>query len=544
MARAFRGGEMVKKRVAPYLHKVCLLPVLLFWSVTANGQGASPRQAHLGSVNFPTSCSAEVQPLIEKGVALLHSFQYEEAQQTFKEVETLDRKCAMAYWGKVMALYHQLWDFPDEKKLAEGHSEIEEAKKLHPQSPREQGFVNSAAAFYQNNSKLSHIERTKAYSAALEKFRTQVPGDVEIDSFYALSLVALAEQEVDSLENQKKAIAILDPLFQKYPDHPGVAHYLIHAADRPELAPQGLAAARRYATIAPDSPHALHMPSHIFVRLGLWQDSINSNIAAAASAARLAEMHKAESHYQTHAMDFLNYSYLQSGQEAKAREVVGHMDHVVGANEATKAEHRAYLEARTQMELHRWKQAAGLQDAAIRKDLLDSTRWARAIGAARNGEVANAESAVKGLKESVAERENRARKDGYPVSTEKATDLGEAEAWLAYAKGNPEVALQEMRAAVEHQEKNGGESVSLPAREMLADMLMELQRPSDALAEYRAELKNAPNRFDALLGAGRAAQAIGDTSGAQSYYAKLTEVCPAGADRPELAEAEAVLAKK
>lgn len=530
---------MSNKRIGSFL-----VLFLTLYAVPASSQTSGPVQDHLGKVYFPTSCSAGMQPLIEKGLALLHSFQYTEAQQVFAEVATHDRKCAMAHWGEAMSLYHQLWDFPDANKVKEGQKQLEQARKLRPKTAKEQGFVTAAAAFYQKNAKLSHEERTKAYSAALEKLHTQMPDDVEVGSFYALSLVALADQEVDSLENQKKAIAILDPLFQQYPDHPGVAHYLIHAADRPELAPQGLAAARRYAAIAPDSPHALHMPSHIFVRLGLWQDSINSNIAAAASAARLAEQHKVESHYQTHAMDFLNYSYLQSGQEAKAREVIAHTDHVVGASEENKLDHQAFLSGRTTIELHRWKEAATLQDPAIRKDMLDTTRWARAIGAARSGDIATAEAALNALKESVAERESRAQKEGYPPSKEKATDLREAEAWLAFAKGQTEAALEEVRAAVQHQEKNGGESVVVPAREMLADMLLEMKRSSEALAEYQTVLKNAPNRFDALLGAARAAQAAGDSSGAQSYYAKLTEVCPSGADRPELQEAKTFTAKK
>jgi hypothetical protein len=529
---------------------------LIGWAVTlglvtwpALGGGQTPKeapnteQAHLGRVNFPTSCSAEAQPVIETGLALLHSFQYQEAQQTFADAESRDGKCAMAYWGKAMSLYQQLWDFPDKKKLSEGHKDIQQAQKLHPATPKEQGFVTAAAAYFQRNAKLNYSGRAKAYTDALEKLHVQMPDDVEVGSFYALSLVALAEQDVDSLENQKKAIAILQPLLQRYPDHPGVAHYLIHAADRPELAPEGLEAARRYAAIAPDSPHALHMPSHIFVRLGLWQDSINSNIASEASAARLAEAHKAESHYQTHAMDFLNYSYLQSGQEAKAREVIHHMDHVVGATEETKVDHRAFLEARTAIELHRWKEAAALQDPPVSKDKQDTTRWARAIGAAQSGDVAGAEAAVSALKESVTARESRARKQGYTVSQEKPTDLGEAEAWLAFAKGKFDEALQEMRAAAVHQEKNGGESTSIPARELLADMLMELKQPAEALGEYRTVLQNAPNRFDGLLGAARAAQASGDTNDAQTFYAKLTEVCPPGADRPELAEAKTFVAK-
>jgi hypothetical protein len=450
----------------------------------------------------------------------------------------------MAYWGKAMARFHQLWDFPDDKTLKEGRKDIEKAQKLRSSNPQEQGFINAAAVFYQKKSKMTHTERTQAYSSALEKLHAQSPGDVETSAFYALSLVSLADEDVDTNGNLKKAISILDPLFQQHALHPGLAHYMIHATDRPEFAAQGLAAARRYAAIAPDSAHALHMPSHIFVRLGLWQDSIASNIAATASAAHAAEMHLAEFHYQTHAMDFLSYSYLQSGQEAKAREVVEHTGHVVGASDEDKTDHRAYLAARTALELHRWKEAAALPVPAIRKNWNDTTNWARAIGAARSGDVAGAELAVKVLTQLVAEREKRSKKSGYTVSTEKATDLREAEAWLAFAKGKSDEALQELRAAADHQDKNGGESVGIPAREMLADMLAELKRPAEAIAEYKTDLKNSPNRFDALFGAARSAQASGDTGGAQSYYAKLAEICGAGADRPELAEAKTYLAQK
>ncbi len=270
----------------------------------------------LGKVNFPTSCPAEVQPTIEKAVALLHSFQYKESEQTFAGAAGREPKCATAYWGKAMARFHQLWDFPDDKT---------------------QGFISAAAALFQKKSKMTHADRTKAYSTVLERLYRQNPGDVEIGSFYALSLVSLADEDSDATANLKKAISVLDPLLQQHPDHPGVAHYMIHATDRPEFAAQGLEAARRYAAIAPDSAHAIHMPSHIFVRLGLWQDSVASNIAANASGAHAAEMHLAESHYQTHAMDFLSYSYLQSGQEAKAREVIEHTGHVVGASDEDKA---------------------------------------------------------------------------------------------------------------------------------------------------------------------------------------------------------------
>src|SRR5258707_5302504 len=521
------------------------ISILTFHPTTlrADTLSAAPPD-QLGNVNFPTSCTAEVQPTIEKGVALLHSFQYKESEKTFAAAATREPKCAIAHWGKAMALFHQIWDFPDHKPLKEGRKDIEKAQKLRSDNPRQQGFINAAAAFYQKKSKMTHAERTQAYSSALEKLHAQSPGDVEISAFYALSLVSLADEDVDTDANLKKAISILDPLFQQHPDHPGVAHYLIHATDRPEFAAQGREAARRYAAIAPDSAHALHMPSHIFVRLGLWQDSITSNIAATASAAHAAEMHQAEFHYQTHAIDFLSYSYLQSGQEAKARELIEHTSHVVGASDEDKGDHRAYLAARTALELHRWKEAAALPLPAIRKNWSDTTYWARAIGAARSGDVPGAESDVKELTQLVAEREKRSKKSGYTVSTEKATDLREAEAWLALAKGKSDEALQELRAAADRQDKNGGESVGIPAREMLADMLLELKRPAEAIAEYKTVLKNSPNRFDGLLGAARSAQASGDTGGAQSFYAKLAEICGAGADRPELAEAKTYLAQK
>jgi len=514
-------------------------------ALRADSLSAAPPD-QLGKVNFPTSCTADVEPTIEKGVALLHSFQYKESGQTFTDAAKRDPKCAMAHWGKAMALFYQIWEFPDEKKLKEGRKNIEKATKLHPANAREQGLLEAAAIFYQKKSKLTHTERIKAYSDSLERFYAQSSGDVEIGAFYALSLVSLSYvDEPNMLVHQKKAISVLQPLLQQYPDHPGIAHYLIHATDRPELAAQGLEAARRYAAIAPDSAHALHMPSHIFVRLGLWQDSINSNIAANASGAHAAEMHLAESHYQTHAMDFLSYSYLQSGQEAKAREVIEHTDHVVGANEESKAEHRAYFTARTAMELHRWKEAAALPIPAARKDWLDTVYWARAVGAARSGDAAGAEADVKELMQLVADREKRARKKGYGVSNEKATDLREAEGWLAFAKGKPDEALQELRAAADHQDKNGGESVSVPAREMLADMLLDLKRPADALAEYKTVLKNSPNRFNALFSAAQAAASINSPATdneRDAYYQHLLGNCGLGADRPEMKEVASFVA--
>jgi len=504
----------------------------------ASSLSAAPPD-QLGKVNFPTLCSSEVQPTIEKGVALLHSFQYQESEQTFTEAAKREPKCAMAHWGKAMALYHQLWDFPQEDTLKEGRKDIEQAEKIHPADPREEGFIAAAAAFFQKK-KMSHADRIKAYSAAMGKFYLVNPGDSEIGSFYALSLVSLASvDDANDLADRTSAIAILNPLLESYPDHPGVAHYLIHAADRPELASHGLEAARRYAKIAPDSSHAIHMPSHIFVRLGMWQESINSNLAANAAGAHAAEMHLAESHYQTHAMDFLSYSYLQSGQEAKAREVIEHTNHVVGATDEMKARDHDYLSARTALELHRWKEAAELAIPADRKNWDDTTFWARAIGAARSGDVPAAEAAIKQLAEIVADDQKRAYKQGYKMTGE-SSDLAEAKAWLAFAKGNSDEALAKLRDAADREDKNGGESVGIPAREMLADMLLESKRPVDALTEYKASLQLSPNRFDSLYGAMRAAASVNTPemhAAAESYLLEFMKCCGFGGDRPEIKEA-------
>jgi len=489
---------------------------------------------HLGKVDFSTTCSPAVQPLIEKGALLLHSFQYLQSENTFVEAGKQDPNCAMAHWGKAMALYHQLWDFPDKKRLDEGRKEIDKAGKQKNISPREKGFIDTAAVFFQKN-KLDERARIAAYSAAMEKWYGTLPGDVEVGSFYALSLVALAYQEDagKGLELRKKAIEVLNPLFEKHSDHPGVAHYLIHAADEQSLAPQGLAAARRYAAIAPESSHAIHMPSHIFVRLGMWQDSINSNIAAQAAGARAAEAHQAESHYQTHAMDFLNYAYLQSGQEAKAQAVIMDEHHVVGATDKSKQEHMDYLNDRLLMELHRWKDAASLSDEFT---------FTKTVAAARSGDLAAARSGLAKLEAEAKKREGE-KKGNYTGAADNQIQLHEAQAWVAFADRSTEDALKTMRAAADVEDSQRLDSFNVSAREMLADMLLEAKRPAEALAEYKTALKNSPNRFNLLVGAGRAANAARQPDEAHAYFARLLEMCGSTGDRPELAEARTLAAK-
>ena len=519
---------------------LCLvLPLTAFLATAIHCSETTSDQ--LGHVDFPNSCKPEAQPALLKGVALLHSFQYRESESAFKAATDLDTNCAIAHWGAAMALYHQLWDFPGHRTLKQGLENVEAAQKLGAATPRERGYIAAAAAFYQGDAKLTHVQRTTAYSEALAQLHSQSPADVEASAFYALSLVALADENVDDMANRKKAMAILEPLFQQHPDNPGVAHYLIHATDKPELAAAGLAAARAYAKIAPDSSHALHMPSHIFTRLGLWQESIASNIAATAAAAHATELHQAEAHYQTHAMEFLDYAYLQTGQEAKARALSAEEMNVPGSGEGEKADHRAVIDARNAIELHRWKEAAELA-IPERRNSQDIIYWARAIGAARSGDAVAAKDNLDKLEGAVAHREGENKDTGYDVSAEKATDLREAEAWLAYALGDSAHAIQLLRAAADREDAKGLESTTMPARELLGDLLMELKKPGDAVKAYAATLVEAPNRFDALLGAAQASQAAGDTHAAQNYYSQLLKIADPAADRPELKEVKSYLA--
>jgi|HubBroStandDraft_6_1064221.scaffolds.fasta_scaffold03673_3 tetratricopeptide (TPR) repeat protein len=538
------------RRTCSLLAIVCLfcLPCLL----GAQGTGRlQPAVAHagvfapqLGKINFPTSCSQQAQPEMEKGVALLHSFQYQQSEQTFAGAAQQDPHCAMAYWGKAMALYHQLWDFPGPHTLSEGRDDLEQAAKIERTTEREREYISTALAFYQDHSDLSHEARARAYSEAMAKLYRDNPKDIDAAAFYGLSLVALAEYNDHDLSDRQKALAILGPLLVADHDHPGVAHYIIHASDTPELASQGLEAARMYAKIAPDSSHALHMPAHIFTRLGLWQESIDSNIAAMAAAAKDTQLHMADAHYETHAMDFLDYAYLQSGQEAKAEDLVKALTSVPGASANTIQNMQAIFEARNALELHHWKAAASLTARDIPLRDLGMTYWVKAIGAARSGDVDGAKQDIQKLIEA-DEASNKHEKDmGNKIYPGEGVEQREAEAWIAYAEGKSGEAVKTMRQAAEREESEHVDSLTMPAREMLADLLAELKQASEALPEYQAALKISPNRFDSFYGAARAAESAGKPQEAREYFARLAKITAPGADRPELQEIKVNMAGK
>jgi len=483
----------------------------------------------LGKVSFPISCKPEAQSEFERGVALLHSFQYGAAEKSFTEVSQKDPQCAMAYWGMAMSVYHPLWDGADEKTIAHGAGFLEKARVIGSSDKREREYLAALSSFYNGKGD----RRLADYSRAMEQICKHYPDDGEAQAFYALSLLALPENR-GGLEIRKQAIAILKKLSAAQPEHPGAVHYLIHAADTPELAAEGLEAARRYARIAPDSSHALHMPSHIFVRLGLWQESIDSNQAAAIAAAEATKNHMGEAHYQFHAMDFLDYSYLEIGEEGKARQIVAGLDQVPGRSDEVTTNVRVNLSTRNALELHRWNDALALkpEGSAFNRQLIFMTR---AIAAARTGDVKLAEDNLKLLKHAIkAEKQGNKRWQDFRRQV--------VESWVAYAKGKRDKAVTKMRAAADVQDRDDPGPFSVSAREMLADMLLEQRQAAPALREYEAVLKLVPNRFNALYGAARSAEMAGDSAKARSYFSRLRENCPAQADREELQHMNVVAA--
>ncbi len=485
----------------------------------------------LGTVSFPTSCSAAVQPAFARGVALLHSFGYEAAQKVFQQIEAEEPSCAMAYWGEAMTHYHQLWDRPSAEDLKKGRALIEKAKAAGPKTEREQAYIAALAAFYRNDPEETFESRSDAYVRALEKLYRQFPGDHEAAIFYALSLVGSPKANDNDFADRKKALSILNSVLKYEPDHPGVAHYLIHACDNPEMAKEGLPAARRYAQIAPGSPHALHMPSHIFARLGLWQDDIASNLASEAAAKK-----QGATADRAHAMDFLEYAYLQTGQTENAKrteeqalsiprkdfpsEIPGLFFYV-----------QVHFPSLFVLETRAWQDAEHLTappDAA--PDFQANAYWAQAIGAAHLHDVPRARTAVEKYDAAL----DAVKKSSYAyVADEMATARDEAHAWLALAQGNGSEGTRLLSKVADEQDKVGKGEVELPAREMLADMLLELQRPAEALAQYERCLKTDPNRFNALDGAARAAEAADKPESAKLFYKQLLANCPEG-DRPEL----------
>ena len=367
------------KKILRILAASSILCAAHAWSEEAHPQ---PTAEKLGTVSFPTSCAASVQHDFERAVALLHSFTYTASEQAFRAIIAADPSCAMAHWGIAMSRYHELWSPPSPDDLHTGTMEIQEAQKLSPKTARESGFIAALAAFYKDWESVPHKTRAKGYSDAMAEVAKQNPKDIEAQLFYALSLISIAPPEDRTHVYQKRAAAILEPIFRDHPDHPGAAHYLIHAYDSTELAQRGLAAARAYSKIAPSAPHALHMPSHIFTRLGLWKDSIASNVAARKAAEDHGDVGE-----ELHAMDYLTYAYLQRGQDTEAAQVVAALSTMKGlSGKDFKIGYAATaMPVRLAIEQQKWSDAAMLKplpelDATNRRDRVLGPRHRQRTG--------------------------------------------------------------------------------------------------------------------------------------------------------------------
>jgi hypothetical protein len=510
----------------------------------------------LGRVNFSVSCKPAARSQFNRATALLHSFWYAEAEKAYAGVAKTDPDCAMAYWGVAMSLYHPVWAPPSAEELQRGRAAVEKAKSLGRKTQRETDYLAAIEAFYKDSDKLAHPTRALAYEKAMEHMYLSYPKDHEAAIFYALSLLGVAVESDKTYENQKKAAAILNKILPLEPQHPGVAHYLIHSFDYPQLAQLALPAARRYAKIAPSSPHALHMPSHIFTRLGLWSESIQSNLASAAAAHKYVAMSHpgAAAFDQLHAMDYLVYAYLQGAQDREAKRMLDQINAFTGVDsEVFQAAYAfAAIPARYALERRQWSEAARIE---LHRGNFPWSKFryaeamiyfARALGAARSNNPAAARTDAEKLaaiQHELTEAKEKYWADQVEIQREAAI------AWILRAEGKDEEALTQMRSAVALEAATEKHPVTpgpiIPARELLGEMLIELKQPQLALQEFAASLQDSPNRFNGLFGAARAAELLGDKKTAGDYYAKLAILTAnADSDRPELRKTKEFLAQK
>jgi tetratricopeptide (TPR) repeat protein len=505
----------------------------------------------LGTVDFPTSCRPEVAGTFTRSVALLHSMGYGEARRGFESVAEKDPACGMAHWGIAMTYYHPIWAPPTPPELAAGSASAAKAANLGAKTERERAYISAIGAFYRDADRLDHRARAQAFRQAMEDLVRRFPDDHEATIFHALTLLATASPSDTTFANQRKAAEILNALLPKHPDHPGIAHYVIHSFDYPALAEAALPAAHAYARIAPSSPHALHMPSHIFTRLGLWRESIASNIDSAEAGRRLvAKTRPGAASFDTlHALDYLEYAYLQIDDQAKARSVVEEAARAKAFDEPNFAAGYALaaIPARWALERRDWKAAAALELPAIELRWQQYpyvpavTHFAQAIGAARIGQLERARGALQKLQQIHADLVKSPIPGPYDWAGHVESMRLAAAAWLARANGRDDEALELGRSAADLDEKTGKHPVTpgsvLPPRELLGDMLLETNRPAEALAEYEAALRQAPRRFNSLYGAARAAERAGKADRAAKLYRELVEMTAEGARRPELRDA-------
>ena len=513
----------------------------VLFALSALGQTGDNK---LGTVHFETSCKPEAQKLFDRGMLYQHSFWYRASQKTFEDVLKADPECAIAYWGIALSLLWNPHTPPPAKNLAEGSAILEKAKSVGAKTERERDYLAALGAMYADYEKVDHRTRLLAYAKAMEQLAARYPNDDEAQINYAIALNTSASPADKTYASQLKGAAILEQIAKRQPQHPGVAHYLIHLYDYPPIADKGIEAARRYAKIAPDAPHALHMPSHIFTRVGYWQESIDSNIASGRAAKEAGDLHD-----QLHAMDYLVYAYLQLGQDKKAKDIVDAVNAVTSFNENYLAGPyaRAISPARYAVERGDWKAAAALE---VRPSPLAQvqaiTYFARAVGAARSGDPVAAKVEIAKLTE-MQDKLVQAKDAYWAGQVDIQRQI--ATAWVLYAEGKRDEALSAMSTAADAEDKTEKHPVTpgvpRPAREFYAGMLLESGMPKEALAAFEATLKKEPNRLDAYVGAARAAEKAGDPAKAREYYGKVVAIAgDADKTRADVNDARVFLAKK
>ncbi len=502
-----------------------LVGALALASAAASAADNEPVHGHpppdkLGTVHFETSCAATVQGQFDHAMALLHSFAYGAAAGEFRAVAARDADCAMAHWGVAMSVFHQLWSPPGAGDLQLGREELLAARRIGARTARERELIDAALVYFSDTDPAHHATRAKDYERAMESVAQHFPGDDEAQIFHALALIGTASPVDRTHANQKRAAAILEAIYRRQPDHPGAAHYLIHAYDSAELAQLGLAPARAYSKIAPSAPHALHMPSHIFTRLGLWDDSIESN-----EAARRAARAQGDVGEELHAMDYLTYAYLQRGREAEAERIVREL-RAMGpllAKDFKVAYAATAMPVRLAVERRQWSDAASIEALpGSAPHVAAIAPWARAIAHAQSGRADLAGADIAQI--DACEAQARSRGDNY-----WATQIGvlskEARAWSANAAGHGDEAVALLRAAADAEDALEKLPVTpgpiVPAREQLGQLLLELHRPAEALRELTQALKDAPGRRAGLEAAARAADGAGDSAAAAAFRSRL-----------------------
>lgn len=510
----------------------------------------------LGTVVFPVSGSAEAQKQFNQAVALLHHMTYPQARKAFETVAATDPDCAMAHWGIAMTLFQPLWPTrPGPDDLRRGWEEVEKARALNPPTERERLFIDAAAAFFTDPAGTDYWLRVRRWEQAMEKLYTAFPKDDDAAAFYALAHLAVTPQDRISRANADRAAGILLEVYARNPDHPGAMHYLVHANDVPGREKESLEIVDRYDMVAPRNPHALHMPTHIFTRLGNWEAVIRGNLRAAEAALEYPAGDRGQFVWDEfpHAIEYLVYAYLQQGADREAAAQLKRLHGTARLDPTFKtAFHLASTKARYALERRAWREAVALvprEPANLNWDRFfwpEAVTWfARGLGAAHVGEIETAREASARLET----LEAAARKAGEDLFARSIQVLRlDVSAWIAHAEKRAEPSLALMREAADLEESTPKHSVTpaptLPAAELLGDLLLELDRPAEALAAYQRSLAHYPSRFNSLLGAARAARTSGGESLALNYYAQLLASARGRSRGPAVDEARAFVSGK